>query len=377
MSDMVYGPRASALPVPGDVRVPDLPRAAAPSRIGLKALAPHARSARDLSGTAVAVLASMVAALLVVDRVGGGNGQFGNIMHLPILLAALFYGPFGGLVTAVAATALLASPLSPHVYPTPSAQLVGGASNVIFGVGSGILLSILKNHRVTLTETLGRLEHTYGRTLALIAHAVELRDLDTAGHSERVAVNARRLGVELRLDDEDLARLYWAGLLHDVGKIVVPESVLHKPAALTTEEWVLMHAHVSVGEELIRQASPDFHAVAEAVGAHHEKWDGSGYPMHRSGDGIPLLGRILAVTDVFEALTCPRPYRSALTADAAMSSLRSGTGSHFDPTVVASFERLLLAGQLVIADPSQPLAAGSPARYIVAGAHQSSRKGPP
>jgi HD-GYP domain-containing protein (c-di-GMP phosphodiesterase class II) len=352
MSDMVYGSRTGGLLAPTDVRVPDLPHADVLSHIGLRALAPHRRNTRELSGTVFAVLASMAAALLVVDRLGGGNEELVTTMHLPILLAALFYGPLGGAATGAAATGLLASPLSPHLYPSPAAQLVGGASNLIFGVGSGILLAILKNHRVTLTQTLGRLEHTYGRTLALIAHAVELRDLDTAGHSERVAVNARALGVELGLEDDDLARLYWAGLLHDVGKIVVPESVLHKPDALSAEEWALMHSHVSVGEELIRQASPDFLAVAEAVGAHHEKWDGTGYPMHRSREHIPLLGRILAVADVFEALTCPRPYRSALTADMAMTALRSGSGRHFDPNVVERFERLLVSGRLVIADPS-------------------------
>jgi len=352
MIHMVDGSRTGDIPAPTDVRIPDLVRADAPSLMSLRALAPRRRSARELSGTAVAVLASMAAALFVVDRLGSGNDALVTAMHLPILLAALFYGPLGGAAAGVAATALLVSPLSIHVYPSLAAQLVGGAGNVIFGVGSGIVLSILNSHRVTLTQTLGRLEHTYGRTLALIAHAVELRDIDTAGHSERVAVNARALGVELRLSDDELARLYWAGLLHDVGKIVVPESVLHKPDELSAEEWVLMHAHVTVGEELIRQASPHFLAVAEAVGAHHEKWDGTGYPMHRSREQIPLLGRILALVDVFEALTCPRPYRAALTADGAMAALRRGSGRHFDPNVVEPFERLLTAEQLVIAERS-------------------------
>lgn len=185
--------------------------------------------------------------------------------------------------------------------------------------------------------------------LLLFAETVEIYDPMTAGHSRRVGANARLLGEALGLDDGQQQVLHWAGLLHDVGKIAVPASILRKPAALTAEERELMRQHPSIGASLIRERTTTTDAMADAVEAHHECWDGSGYPMRLAEESIPLYGRILAVVDVFEALTADRPYRSPFDPEEALAFVRGRAGSQFDPELVARFEPLVRDGAIMVA----------------------------
>jgi putative two-component system response regulator len=162
----------------------------------------------------------------------------------------------------------------------------------------------------------------------------------TAEHSQRVGAIARAIGVELGLPDADLEVAHWAGLLHDLGKLAVPDQILSKRGPLTPEEWAEVHRHPSVGSDLLRTISPGLDPVAAAVRAHHERWDGRGYPDGLAGTTIPLAGRIVAVADVYDALTHPRSYRpNAYTAAAAVEHLTASAGSHFDPDVIKAFRR--------------------------------------
>lgn len=284
---------------------------------------------------------------------GARDPDLGDLFYVPILWSAVLFGVPGG-VAAGAAAALLAGPLSPadQYVGRPAEWGTAAVLYLLFGFGGGIASARLRQRECSLARLVDQLDRTYGDTLRLIAETVELRDPITAGHSQRVAHNA--LVVGRLLGDGQPNTLYWAGLLHDVGKVAVPESILHKPERLTPAEWEVMRAHVRIGADLIARSSPDFGQVADAVRSHHEHWDGSGYLGGLAGEQIPIHGRILAVVDVFEALTCRRPYREPVDEVSALEYVRRGCGTYFDPRVVAAFETALAEGMLLIAGVDCP-----------------------
>jgi two-component system cell cycle response regulator len=183
------------------------------------------------------------------------------------------------------------------------------------------------------------------RTVYSLAAAVDAKDGYTSSHSRRVATYAGVLGGALGLDEEALNLLRTAGILHDVGKIGIPESILFKPAPLESDEYRAMQRHSTLGAEIIRGAGlPD---VAKWVLYLHERYDGCGYPAGLSGQDIPLESRLLAVVDGFEALTSPRVYRPEVTSAAdAIRELERCAGTQFDPAVVAAFARLVEDGTI-------------------------------
>jgi hypothetical protein len=177
----------------------------------------------------------------------------------------------------------------------------------------------------------------FTETVRSLAEAVDKRDTFTSGHSHRVQSIAMDIGRVMKVSDSDLEALEWGGLLHDIGKIGVPDSVLLKQERLTREERALMNAHPAMGAEII---APVTHLAAELpiIRHHHEWFNGSGYPDRMVGDEIPLLARILHVADAFEAMTAARPYRmTPLTIEQALAELRKFGGVQFDPDVVDAF----------------------------------------
>lgn len=183
-------------------------------------------------------------------------------------------------------------------------------------------------------------QRSISQSLHALANALEAKDRYTRGHSERVADLGRRIATELALDVDDVAAIGEAGLLHDMGKIGVPELTLQKPGSLSAEEWQAMRRHPVVGAQIVGPFEC-FARSAPLIRHHHERWDGSGYPDGLAGPAIPLGARIVAVADVFDALTSVRPYRVALARDAALAQLLDEAGRTLDPDVVATCVELL------------------------------------
>ena len=175
-------------------------------------------------------------------------------------------------------------------------------------------------------------------TLIYLAKAAEYRDGTTGSHILRMAHYARLIAVGLGLDSAHQDLLLDASAMHDIGKVAIPDRILLKVGQLDDEEFAIIKNHTVYGYELLRNSqSRVLQAGAEIAHSHHEKFDGSGYPQGLVGEAIPLNGRIVAVADVFDALTSERPYKQAWTADAAANYLREGAGSHFDPRCVDAF----------------------------------------
>lgn len=191
-----------------------------------------------------------------------------------------------------------------------------------------------------MRQTYRRLQRSFFQSLIGLANALEAKDPYTRGHSERVAGLARALAFEVGLSEESAEMVAQAGLLHDLGKIGIPEAVLGKPGALTQEEWEIMRSHPLTGAQILAPLE-FFEDGAAIVRHHHERFDGSGYPDRLAGNVIPLGARIVAVADVYDALTSNRPYRRALAASDALQHLRRDAGRSLDPELVALFPRVL------------------------------------
>lgn len=193
-----------------------------------------------------------------------------------------------------------------------------------------------------LAEKHSELRTAYVQTIRALAEAVDAKDSYTRGHSERVGVYASKIALQLGLRKEMIERVYIAGLLHDVGKIGVPDQIITKPDRLTEEEYKEIQKHPEIGAKILEPVEFLRHIVP-CVRHHHEWYDGcqSGYPDRLRGDQIPLPSRVILVADTVEAMTSDRPYRKALTLDKVVSELNKYSGSQFDPTVVQAFLRLL------------------------------------
>jgi len=176
-------------------------------------------------------------------------------------------------------------------------------------------------------------------TLVGLAEALDLRDSTTARHSETVGHYSRLMAVELGLDPRRVERVRLAGVLHDIGKVAVPDAILSKPGPLSEPEWAHMRRHPEIGARIL--SGSELADIRSWVLAHHERPDGRGYPVGLSHDAIPLEARILAVADAYEAMTSDRPYRVGMRPPIARGELRLGAGSQFDERVVAAFLRLL------------------------------------
>ncbi len=186
-----------------------------------------------------------------------------------------------------------------------------------------------------------RLRNDSVRALSAITDIIESRDEHTHHHTESVSTYSRRLAERLRLTPDDIWRVAIAGQMHDLGKIAVRDSILLKPDKLTDDEMEAMREHCSVGHDILRQFS-NFEAVARLVRAHHERYDGHGYPDGIGGAQLPIGAAIIAVADAFDAMTSDRPYRKALSLERAIEILKQGLGTQWHPVVGATFIQMLL-----------------------------------
>lgn len=182
------------------------------------------------------------------------------------------------------------------------------------------------------------LRDAYRDTIKSLVGALEAKDSYTRGHSVRVAGYAAEIGVQLGLDEDELEKLEYAALLHDLGKLSLSSSLLTKPTALTSGESEAMSNHPHAGAGMVARIPPLRH-LSEHIGAHHEWYDGGGYPAGTKGDSIPKFARILSVADAFDAMTTNRSYRSARSEDEAIQEILAGRGGQFDPEAVDAFIR--------------------------------------
>jgi len=192
----------------------------------------------------------------------------------------------------------------------------------------------------SLKEAYRKLEDSQIEMIFRMALLTEYRDPSTGTHLVRIADYSAIIaeGCGLSKEDVDIVRL--ASPMHDIGKIILPDSILKKPGKLTPEEILLMQKHPEVGAEIFKNAKSEIMKACGVIAfTHHEHFDGSGYPLGQKGEKIPLFGRIVALADCFDALTTKRSYKPAFSFDKAVSIIKEETGTHFDPAVVLSFLR--------------------------------------
>ena len=258
-----------------------------------------------------------------------------KLYFLPPVMAAVWFGFRGSLYTTLAVSSLFTLHAFydwPGNYMEQANQVGELASFWVVGLIAGRLF---EREQALLRDLASANEET----LAGLVSARDLRERNTRLHSQRVKEYTLLLADRFGVAETTKKVIGFGALLHDVGKIAVPDRILFKPDGLTKEEWSVMHAHPLTGYGIVKRI--DFlREAAEIVRAHHERYDGSGYPQGLKGDEIPLGARLFAVADVYDALTSERPYHSPVSHDEALSEIRKKSGSHFDQRVVAAFESI-------------------------------------
>jgi putative two-component system response regulator len=213
-----------------------------------------------------------------------------------------------------------------------------GADDYLTKPFSPLSLVQAVNSRLARARSLENAHSTeaYLQTITVMARAIEARDRLTGEHVERVSRYAQELARGLGWEEAHIKEIRLAAIVHDVGKLIVPDAVLNKPGKLTEEEWRIMKTHPTRGAEILASLK-QVGMVVDGVMYHHERYDGGGYPAGLAGENIPAIGRLLAVVDAYDTMTNDRPYRKGLGQDAALEQLRLGAGTQFDPHMVEVF----------------------------------------
>ncbi len=198
----------------------------------------------------------------------------------------------------------------------------------------------LIQERTKLQDANARLLAAYEATIDSLSHAMDLRDHETEGHSRRVADLTVELAKASNVNEEERVHLHRGALLHDIGKLGIPDSILHKPDRLTDKEWIVMRTHPQLAYNMLYSIEY-LRPALDIPYSHHEKWDGTGYPRGLKGKNIPLAARLFAIVDVWDALTSERPYRPAWSRQEARAYIRDQSGRHFDPQVVELFFKII------------------------------------
>ncbi|WP_407572702.1 HD-GYP domain-containing protein [Deinococcus altitudinis] len=219
-------------------------------------------------------------------------------------------------------------------------------------------------HILDLQRTEQNIRATVEGGLLGLGAALEARDLETGGHTQRVVEHATHLGQALDLPQEQFEDLRQGAYLHDIGKLVIPDAILLKPGKLGADEWAIMKTHAGRGADIAGNIPTLTRGAIDVIRHHHERWDGSGYPEGLSGTAIPLVARIFSVVDVYDALTSERPYKKAWTHGEAAAEIERQAGQQFDPEIVQAFLSLM-GDRRAITD--RPLSLQSPSRYPEVG----------
>ncbi|MBF0386427.1 MAG: response regulator [Candidatus Omnitrophica bacterium] len=240
--------------------------------------------------------------------------------------------------------------------PYDRAKVIMRCRNII---ETNLLHNAVKAQNVNLAQIIhertAELHQSRLDVIRRLGYAAEYRDTDTGDHIVRMSRYCERLARALGMNEEECELILATSPLHDVGKIAIPDSILLKPGALTPEEIVVMHTHAEIGAEILSGGTSPFLKMAETVAlTHHERWDGKGYPHGLKGEEIPLVGRICAISDIFDALTSERPYKKAWTFDASVKELKRMRGYHFDPKVLDAFINVIPDIKAISRDVNMP-----------------------
>jgi HD-GYP domain-containing protein (c-di-GMP phosphodiesterase class II) len=244
--------------------------------------------------------------------------------------------------TGMVTRSLLSVPIVRQGTAMGAIQAVNKLGNVAFSDEDAALLQsiaevaalALENARLYAAQ-----ETTYDETIASLSAALDLRDHETEGHSQRVVAYAVRLAEEMGLDEAMVRSIRRGALLHDIGKIGIPDAILLKPASLTLEERLMIEQHPRLGYTAL-MGIEHLRDALEVVLHHHERWDGKGYPDGLAGEAIPLRARIFAIADALDAITSDRPYRPRSSFQKARTLIAQDAGTHFDPAIIAAFLRV-------------------------------------
>lgn len=293
-----------------------------------------------LPASSFRVQVAAIAGALVIGTIatylsGGTHTSVVQAQYAAIVLAAFWFGVRGGVVVGLIA-GLAAGPFMPLDVDAGARQetlnwLLRLGIFVFVGGITGWLATSMRHGMDELAELGAQAIHSFVRT-------IDVKSTYTAEHSENVADYAVEIAMALDLPREQVERIYWSALIHDIGKIRVPRSVLDKPARLDVRELSLIRMHPIYSVEILSGVKR-FESFLPAIRSHHERWDGKGYPDQLEGEEIPFEGRILCVADAFDAMTSSRPYRSAMSEQQALQELRENAGTQFDPEIVEAFVR--------------------------------------
>ena len=232
-----------------------------------------------------------------------------------------------------------------HKHPAHPNDLQALVNQTAIALERSLLLVESRRQAIEIKAAYDTLESTYDQTLAALMSALDARDRETEGHSMRVSHLAAKLGETLNFSHEQLKVLERGSLLHDIGKIGISDTILHKPGPLSEEEWKIMRLHPDIGARIV-EGIPFLQDTIPLIRHHQERWNGTGYPGGLSGEEIPILARMFAIVDAFDALTSKRPYRQkTMTSPEALEYLREQTGILFDPKIIDIFEKLVTESQ--------------------------------
>jgi putative two-component system response regulator len=216
----------------------------------------------------------------------------------------------------------------------------GGVDYIIKPISRPILLARVNIHLTLVRASV--LDKSHRDAIHMLGDAGHFNDADTGVHIWRMAAYASLIASAYGLDTEQCALIELAAPMHDTGKIGIPHAILKKPGKLTADEWEVMKTHSKVGHDILSQSdAPVFQMAAQIALHHHERWDGTGYPDRLQGLEIHVAARVVALADVFDALTMRRPYKDAWPIDKVLATIRESAGGHFEPAMVQSFESVL------------------------------------
>jgi putative nucleotidyltransferase with HDIG domain len=298
------------------------------------------------------VVLSLFAIALVLNNLIAAQKMVLSFYMLPTIASAYFYGRRHGTLTAFASVLLVVGLL---IFRNSTATAAGYQLAITFAqwlevavwggslVITGYLMGTLYEHK---NLQINELRETYQGVLMILRHFIS-KDTYTENHCYRVSVYATRIAAQMNLPADRIEDVRAAALLHDIGKLDISRDLLYKAAKLTRDEYETVQEHVPRGIEMLEPVGGALRRVIPIILAHHDKFDGSGYNP-TSGDAIPLESRIIAVADVYDALTSDRPYRKAMSPFEARDVITNGAETEFDPKVIAAFNMLFKRGELEI-----------------------------